>query len=291
MAARTIGLIGVGLVGSALAERWQRTGWSVVGYDIDPEFRSRLEPCGATVACNIKEVIAAAEMVVLSLPNSTISAGVIDDCAPGLQGKTIIDTTTGEPGEMAAMGQRLSEMGIRYLDATIAGSSAQIRAGEVLVMVGGDTEAVTDCAAVFAAFASQTMHVGPWGAGAEMKLVVNLVLGLNRAVLAEGLSFARRLGIDPQRALEVLQSSPAFSRVMDTKGRKMITGDFSPQARLAQHHKDVRLILAAGARAGARLPLSQLHAALLTEREAAGDGDLDNSAIIRAFESERSESP
>ncbi len=290
MATRTIGLIGVGLVGSALAERWQRAGWSVVGYDIDPDFRSRLEPCGGTAANSIAEVMTAAPIVVLSLPNSTVSSVILDDYAPVMKGKVIIDTTTGEPDEMAAMGRCLSEKGVRYLDGTIAGSSAQIRTGEVLVMVGGEAETVAECADVFAAFAAQTMHVGPWGAGAEMKLVVNLVLGLNRAVLAEGLSFARQRGIDPQRALEVLRASPASSRVMDTKGTKMLTGDFSPQARLSQHYKDVRLILAAGEAAGARLPLSQLHAELLAEREAAGDGDLDNSAVIRAFEPTRSPS-
>lgn len=283
MAAKTMGLIGVGLVGTALAERWQHTGWQVIGYDIDPGFRDRIEPLGGQAAVSLADVVRTTETIVLSLPNSTISSQIITELLPLLPGKTIVDTTTGEPGEMAAMGQRLAQHGVRYLDATIAGSSAQIRTREVIVMVGGDAETVAACSAVFTPFAAQTFHVGPWGAGAEMKLVVNLVLGLNRAVLAEGLSFARQRGIDPCRALEVLRASPAYSTVMDTKGAKMLSGDYSPQARLAQHHKDVRLILAAGAQADARLPLSEVHAGLLAEREAAGDGDLDNSAIIRSF--------
>ena len=117
-----------------------------------------------------------------------------------------------------------------------------------------------------------------------MKLVVNLVLGLNRAVLAEGLSFARSMGVDQRRALEVLMAGPGFSRVMETKGEKMLARDFSPQARLAQHHKDVKLILEESARANHALPLSQLHDELLARLVAAGDGDLDNSAILKAFE-------
>jgi 3-hydroxyisobutyrate dehydrogenase-like beta-hydroxyacid dehydrogenase len=118
-----------------------------------------------------------------------------------------------------------------------------------------------------------------------MKLVVNLVLGLNRAVLAEGLSFAQACGIDPAVALEVLAAGPAFSRVMDAKGKKMIARDFEPQARLSQHLKDVHLILAEAAKHNAKTPLSELHRALLEALDAAGFGGEDNAAIVRAFES------
>ena len=117
-----------------------------------------------------------------------------------------------------------------------------------------------------------------------MKLVVNLVLGLNRAVIAEGLCFAERFGVDPRKALEVLQASPAYSRVMDTKATKMLDGDFTLQARLAQHSKDIRLILNAGKQFGAKLPLSNLHEMLLNNLIQEGYGDLDNSAIVKAFQ-------
>jgi 3-hydroxyisobutyrate dehydrogenase-like beta-hydroxyacid dehydrogenase len=115
---------------------------------------------------------------------------------------------------------------------------------------------------------------------------MNLVLGLNRAVLAEGLVFAGACGISPKEALRVFRSGPAWSRVMDTKGRRMIERDFEPVARLSQHRKDVDLILAAAARNGAQTPFSQLHQELLTKVERAGFGGEDNSAILRAFELE-----
>ena len=117
-----------------------------------------------------------------------------------------------------------------------------------------------------------------------MKLVLNLVLGLNRAVLAEGLEFARASGIDPWLALEILKASPAYSRAMDTKGARMLNEDFEPEARLSQHLKDVRLILASGERSGAQLPLSEAHRALLEIAESAGFGSLDNSAVIKALQ-------
>jgi 3-hydroxyisobutyrate dehydrogenase-like beta-hydroxyacid dehydrogenase len=117
-----------------------------------------------------------------------------------------------------------------------------------------------------------------------MKLVVNLVLGLNRAVLAEGLALARSCGLDPSAALEIPRAGPAASRVMDVKGTKMLSGDFTPQARLAQHLKDVHLILKMGHDCGARVPLSALHRDLLEGLAAQGYHDADNSAIIRAFD-------
>ena len=113
-----------------------------------------------------------------------------------------------------------------------------------------------------------------------MKLVTNLVLGLNRAALAEGLVLAEELGVDGKQAFDVLRRSMAYSRIMDTKGEKMLTRDFTPQARLSQHLKDVRLILASSRMP---LPLSEAHRALLEKAEALGFGDADNSAVISAY--------
>jgi 3-hydroxyisobutyrate dehydrogenase-like beta-hydroxyacid dehydrogenase len=200
-----------------------------------------------------------------------------------LPGKTVLDTTTGRPESMAQLGTWLADHGAEYLDATIAGSSAQVRRGEVVVMLGGETETVARSEDLLRTFARVWFHLGPAGSGARMKLVVNLVLGLNRAVLAEGLALAKACGIDPATALELLKAGPAFSRVMETKGQKMLSGSFEPEARLAQHRKDVQLILEAADKAGQRLPLSMLHEQLLAELMADGFGDLDNSAILWAF--------
>ncbi|HUQ71721.1 MAG TPA: NAD(P)-dependent oxidoreductase [Planctomycetaceae bacterium] len=290
MAARTVGLIGVGLVGTALAERFLAAGWSVVGYDTSAAQLDHLRDLGGDAAMSATDVFAATDVIVLSLPTSVIATQVMEAVTGPLAGKIVIDTTTGEPAEVAALGERLAGRGAKYLDTTIAGSSAQVRSGEVIVTVGGDAATVAACDELFCSFAARVFHVGDCGAGAQMKLVVNLVLGLNRAVLAEGLCFAARTGVDPQLALEVLRAGPTYSRVMDTKGARMLGGDFAPQARLAQHLKDVRLILATGATAGATLPLSSLHEQLLEELDRAGYGDLDNSAIIKAFQGHRTPS-
>jgi 3-hydroxyisobutyrate dehydrogenase-like beta-hydroxyacid dehydrogenase len=116
-----------------------------------------------------------------------------------------------------------------------------------------------------------------------MKLITNLVLGVNRAALAEGLALAERMGIDGGKALEVLKGSAAYSRQMDTKGQKMLDRDYSVQARLSQHLKDVRLILAEAQHAGIETPLVDAHRRMLELAETLGWGDADNSAVIEAL--------
>lgn len=285
MSQAPIGLIGLGLVGSALAARLQQAGFRVVGFDVAAARQRTFKQLGGHAAGSAAEVFATCQHVLISLPNSEVVESVLHASAPQLRrGLRILDTTTGEPEATAQLGAALARKGVRYLDATIVGSSAQVAAGDVLVLVGGRRADFVAARAVLITFARQTFHVGPCGSGARMKLVVNLVLGLNRAVLAEGLVFARRLGVSPSLALDILKAGAAYSRVMDTKGDKMLRGDFKPQARLSQHLKDVRLMLAAAEQAGQRLPLSLAHRDLLEHAEQLGVGALDNSAILRAIE-------
>jgi 3-hydroxyisobutyrate dehydrogenase-like beta-hydroxyacid dehydrogenase len=117
-----------------------------------------------------------------------------------------------------------------------------------------------------------------------MKLVTNLALGLHRAVLAETFSFAESQGFPASLALELLRETSSYSRVMDIKGEKMVHREFSPDARLRQHLKDVLLMKEEATRAGIQIPLTNLHAQLLTHAVELGLGDLDNSAILEVFQ-------
>jgi 3-hydroxyisobutyrate dehydrogenase-like beta-hydroxyacid dehydrogenase len=281
---QTVGLIGVGLLGTALAERLAGGGFDVLGYDVDPGRREALARLGGQAAASAAEVLSACPRVLLSLPGLDVVASVLGAAAASLRaGQVLVDTTTGAPPAAERLGADLARRGVDYLDAAVSGSSAQVRRGEATLLVGGPAGAFESCRDLFACLARSTHHVGPCGSGAKMKLVSNLVLGLNRAALAEGLAFAAALGIDGRPALALLRDSAAYSRVMEGKGEKMVRGDFEPQARLGQHLRDVRLILAQAGVAGLPLPLSEAHRRLLEAAEAAGYGALDNSAVIRAY--------
>ena len=197
-------------------------------------------------------------------------------------GQIVIDTTTGDPEQSVVWERQLGERGAHYLDAPISGSSEQTRRGEATVIVGGDQAAFSACEDLWPVLGKHVFHVGTSGSAAKVKLVSNLVLGLNRAALAEGLAFAETLGLDPHGVLSVLQASAAYSRQMDTKGLKMIARNFVAQAKLSQHLKDVRLILEAAASHGLKLQLTDAHRQLLERAEAMDLGELDNSAIIQA---------
>jgi 3-hydroxyisobutyrate dehydrogenase-like beta-hydroxyacid dehydrogenase len=282
-----VGMIGLGLMGTALTERLLEAGYAVWVHN---RTRERAAPLVARGAQWAENPLLVCDRVLISLYTTETVEEVLRQLDSGLHpGQILIDTTTGEPEQTVRLGARLADRGVQYLDSPISGSSEQTRRGEATAIVGGPPETFAACRDLFACCVRQTIYAGPCGSGSRMKLVSNLVLGLNRAALAEGLVFAQALGVDLEAALQVLMGSMAYSRIMDTKGRKMIDSDFRTQARLSQHLKDIRLILQAAAAAGQELPLTETHRRLLEVAEAAGFGDDDNSAIIRAFDQKPAE--
>lgn len=283
---KRIGMIGLGLMGTAMSERLLEQGFQCHVWNRTREKASPLLALGAQWSDN---PLADCDRVIISLYASDVVETVLEQLLNDLhathliekvRGKILIDTTTGDPQRSVEISARLATLGLQYLDAPISGSSEQTRRGEATVMVGGEREAFAACDDLWPALGSNIYHVGPSGSAAKMKLVSNLVLGLNRVALAEALVFAQGIGVDPASALEVLRGSMAYSRVMDVKGQKMLDDDFTVQARLSQHLKDVRLILASGV----TLPLSETHRQLLEQAEAMGLGEADNCAIIKAIQ-------
>jgi len=283
-----IGLIGLGLVGSAIAERLKANRFNVVGFDIDRAKCDQLEQLGGQSADSPAQVAEEAGRIILSLPDTDAVLQVVEGPGGILEAKKaasyIIDTTTGEPDKTAGLAQRLAGREIYFLDAPFSGSSRQVREKEVVFMVGGEKAAYEKCVDIFKALGAKVFYLGASGNGSRAKLAGNLILGLNRLALAEGLVFAAKLGLEPQAFLELLKVTPAYSAAMDVKGKKMLEGDFTPQARLRQHHKDVSIILKYAENSGQELPLSQRHLEILKKAIEAGDGELDNSAVIREIE-------
>lgn len=286
---RPIGLIGVGLMGIAIAERLLKHGFEPLGWDLKDEQRTELTRIGGSAAASVEQIFNHCDFVILSLPNDLVVRAVLDSCTSLLRnGQYIVDTSTGDPNAVLAIAHSLHERGIAYLDATISGSSAQVRDGSAIAIVGATETAMNACKSMLNAIVSRVLHVGPPGSGSQMKLVTNLVLGLNRAALAEGLVFAQSLGLSLESSLAVLKSSMAYSRIMDTKGSKMIARDFSPQAKLDQHAKDVKLMLASAQQSKLKLPLTEAHLEILQRASQLGYGEADNCSIIEAYSANKS---
>lgn len=289
-----IGLIGLGLVGSAMAERLKADGFNVVGFDIDQAKCDQLEQLGGQAVNNPAQVAEQADRIILSLPDTEAVLQVVEGPGGIMEAKGrggsrtaleyIIDTTTGEPDKTAALARRLAERDVYFLDAPFSGSSQLVRDKEVVFMVGGEKAAYEKCMDIFQSLGAKVFYLGASGNGSRAKLAGNLILGLNRLALAEGLVFASKLGLEPRAFLELLKVTPAYSAAMDVKGKKMLEGNFTPQARLRQHCKDVSIILKYAENLEQELPVSKTHLDVLEKAIAAGDGELDNSAVIREIE-------
>ena len=288
-AQESIGLIGLGLVGNALAQRLRSAGYPCVGFDLRSEARERFSAEGGEAAVSPAEVARRSSVLLMAVFDTRDVVSVIEGAGGALEGgapAVIIDCSTGDPDMLKALGARLAARGIGFIEAPLSGSSAQIAAGDATMLIGGEAGTIASHRALLDAITHTRFHVGGAGMGARAKLATNLVLGLNRAVLAEGMVFAERMGIAPARFLELVLASPARSDAAAIKGPLMVSGDFAPQSRIRQHLKDVELMLQQAGGVSQRLPLSEAHAALMRAAAVAAGDDLDNAAIVRQMRRE-----
>jgi 3-hydroxyisobutyrate dehydrogenase-like beta-hydroxyacid dehydrogenase len=284
MTASPVAIIGLGLMGEVYAQRLIDARIPVSGFDIDPARRARLKDIGGTPADSIAALAKPARCVLIAVFDTAQVEDVIENhLLPALgngSNKIVLCMSTCDPDQVAALAARVIPRGIRYLDVPVSGTSDQVRRGDGVALIGGDATIADEVADIFDALFARRFHVGKVGDGGRAKLAVNLILGLNRLALAEGLVFAERLGLDPAAFLDVARGSASYSQVMETKGPKMVRGDFSPEGRARQTLKDCRLMLAQAAAAGQPLKMLELHAEVLEACVKAGEADLDNSVVI-----------
>ena len=279
-----VAIVGLGLMGEVYAKRLLDAGIPVVSFDIDPARRARLNEIGGRAVNSIAELAAPARCIIVAVFSTDQVADVIENhLLPALgdgSNKIVLVMSTCDPDQVAALAARVMPRGIRYLDVPVSGTSDQVRRGDGVALIGGDSAIAGEVADVFDALFARRFHIGKIGDGGRAKLAVNLILGLNRLALAEGLVFAERLGLDPAAFLDVARGSASYSQVMETKGPKMVSGDFSPEGRAKQTLKDVHLMLDQAAGVGQKLAMLEVHAAVLESCVRAGEADLDNSVII-----------
>jgi 3-hydroxyisobutyrate dehydrogenase-like beta-hydroxyacid dehydrogenase len=281
-----VGLIGVGLMGEVYARRLISAGFGVIGFDVDSAHNRRLVQIGGRIG-SLADIARQCDPIVLAVFSTDQVEEVVENALlPAAAGKTVICTSTCDPDRIAALGARVAQE-IRFVEAPVSGTSAQVRQGDGVGLVGGDVGAAQIAAPVLEALFPKRFHIGKIGDGGRAKLAINLILGLNRLALAEGLVFAARLGLDPAAFLEVARSSAAASQVMDSKGPKMVSGQFAPEGRLRQTLKDTYLMLDQARKIGQELPLLAVHAAVLAACANRGEGEMDNSIVIEEIRRRR----
>jgi len=280
-----VAVIGLGLMGEVYARRLLDARIPVIGYDIDPSKRDRLAAIGGRSVDSIAELAKPARCIIIAVFNTDEVEDVIEQhLLPALgegSKKIVLCMSTCDPEKVSALAERVTPRGIHYLDVPVSGTSEQVRRGEGVALVGGDVAILAEVKPLLDILFARSFHVGKIGDGGRAKLAVNLILGLNRLALAEGLVFAERMGLDPAAFLEVARGSASYSQVMDTKGPKMVRGDFSPEGRARQTLKDVHLMLGQAMALGQRLNMLEVHEDVLQACVRAGEADMDNSVVIR----------
>ena len=274
-----IGLVGFGLMGEVYATRLIAAGFAVAAYDIDPAKADCMAQIGVRAA-TLTDIARTCDPIVLAVFSTDQVEDVVEHALlPVAAGKIVICTSTCDPDRITALGARVAGA-LRFLEVPVSGTSAQVRAGDGLGLIGGNAQIAEDAAVVLDALFPRRFHIGRIGDGGRAKLAINLILGLHRLALAEGLVFASRLGLDPAAFLKVARASAAESQVMGTKGPKMIAGDFAPEGRVRQTLKDVHLMLDQAAKLGQQLPLLAINAEVLQACVDHGEAELDNSIVI-----------
>ncbi|HSB73911.1 MAG TPA: NAD(P)-dependent oxidoreductase [Candidatus Methylomirabilis sp.] len=283
-----VGVVGIGLLGSAVSGVLLKAGYQVVGHDVLPEKVAALLAQGGFKAGSAAEVASSTGAVFTILPTLesvgeviTGPKGVLEGAGPDT---VIIQMSTISPRLAIRMEEAARARGVGFLDAPVSGTSSMVARRDSVVTVGGDRTVFDRCLPVLEAVARRVFYVGACGMGSHLKLVTNLVMGLNGVVLAEGLTLARRAGLDPAQTLEILGQGAAASKILDVRGPLMIQGKFDPLMKMDLFLKDIRLMLEAGQELHVPLPLTGMMQQLYTAAVKGGQGLEDLSGIVRLYE-------
>src|ERR1700744_597504 len=280
-----VGVIGLGLLGSVLAARLTGAGFAVPGFDLDPARRAVLKDIGGDVAASAVQVIARCQTILVAIYNAGQIELLFDELGrkPHLAGAVMVCTTTCAPEDVLSIAERAAHAGLGFVEAPISGTSAEARDGTALMLVAGRPEAIDAVQPVLNVICPQQMRLGRIGNATRTKLALNLILQNNRAALAEGLAFAESMGLDAAAFLATARRSAAYSRVMDTKGEKMLARDFAPQSHIAQTLKDSELILEEARQQEQHLPMTLIQTGLLRSAITLVGPEADSSAVIEAI--------
>lgn len=279
-----VGIIGNGLMGMACARRLAAAGYRVTGYDIDPAKSAAVATLGGSAAASVAEIARDCHTVVIAVFNTDQVETAIEKLLAALPADapplTAVCVSTCDPDRIGALAQRVPADRLRYIEMPVSGTSEQMAQGVALGLVGGDPATADAVRDVLDALCPRRHHLGTAGNGGRAKLAINLILGINRAAMSEGLVFAERMGLDPAAFLKVAKDSAAYSQIMDIKGDKMIAGDFTPHGKIAQTLKDFKLMLELAQRLQQQLPLATTYTDIVEGNMKAGEAELDNAAVI-----------
>ena len=285
---KTIGVIGVGLMGMGVAKRLLERGFHVRVRDIRPEAEEEARAAGAEVCASPAELACGCDAVITLVVDAAQSEDVVfgaDGAAAAMTGESVLlMCSTVAPAFSEALGRRFAERGIAMLDAPVSGGPVRARAGSMSMMMGGPAALVARCGSLLEAMSDKRFHVGEAiGDGSKAKIVNNLLAGVNLAAGCEALALAERLGLDAKQALDVIAQSSGASWIVEDRMRRAMEGDFAPRAAVTLLAKDLGLALDSGTAALTALPLASVARQVFLGTISLGHGEEDDAAVLKFY--------
>ncbi len=282
---KTVGIIGLGIMGSAISRNLVERGWRVIGFDIDAARTAELAQADVTIAGDIREVVREAPIVMTSLPTP---AAVIDVAraiaGSGQPPRIVVELSTLTIADKLRFEAILSEAGHIALDCPLSGTGAQAKMRDLVVYASGDSNAIARCADLFADFAKQSADLGAFGNGSKMKFVANHLVAIHNVATAEAMVLAERAGLDPKMVVDLVGPGAGGSRMFQMRAPMMVERVYEPATmKVSTWKKDMAIIAEFAEGVGCATPMFTSTQAVYTDAMAMGLGDQDTAAVFEVL--------
>lgn len=281
----TVGIVGLGIMGSAIARNLIERGWKVIGYDTDAARRAELGAAHVTIAADVGDVARNATIIMTSLPSPAAVEGVAQAIArSGQPQRIVVELSTLAIADKLRFETILKQAGHIPLDCPLSGTGAQAKQRDLVVYASGDGDAIAKCAGLFSDFAKQSADLGAFGNGSRMKFVANHLVAIHNVAAAEAMVLAERAGLDPRKVVEMVGPGAGGSRMFQMRAPMMVEGIYEPATmKVSTWKKDMAIIAEFADDVGCATPLFTLTQPVYTEAMAMGLGDQDTAAVFEVL--------
>jgi L-threonate 2-dehydrogenase len=282
---RKVGIIGLGIMGGAIARNLVERGWEVIAFDTDAARHSELALDGVTIADGARAVAARAALIITSLPNADAAGAVATEiAASGEAARIVIETSTFTIADKLRFKAILEPAGHIALDCPLSGTGAQAAVRDLVVYASGDKAAIARCSELFADFAKQSADLGDYGNGSRMKFVANHLVAIHNVAAAEAMLLAERAGLDLNQVIEMVAPGAGGSRMFQMRAPMMASRCYEPATmRISTWKKDMAVIAEFAGELGCETPLFTLTQPVYTKAIAMGLGPQDTAAVFEVL--------
>lgn len=282
---KTVGIVGLGIMGGAIARNLVERGWHVVGFDTDPAKCAELAEAGLAIVESVAQVVRNAPIVMTSLPTPAAVESVARQIAEsGERQRIVVELSTLALADKLRFEATLKKAGHIALDCPLSGTGAQARMRDLIVYASGDSAAIASCGQLFTDFAKQSADLGVYGNGSRMKFVANHLVAIHNVATAEAMILAERAGLDPKRVVEMVGPGAGGSRMFQMRAPMMVEGKYEPATmKVSTWKKDMAIIAEFADDIGVETPLFTLTQPVYTEAMTMGLGDQDTAAVFEVL--------